>query len=157
MIQLNLKHFHIGTPALNVRRALYRATCLDGKVRYGYLCIEVRRHLFRPADERIYLREDINGHLHRFHPETLAISTLLKDENGKPICNGDYVDRWDNITFTKMRGQICYCTDIAAFVFRSTDSRYPHTDILYKDETVVNDNREYKLHYTYVLVDKRNV
>ena len=152
MVQLHLHNYIDGGAKSQMRRTIYRATCKDGATRLGYLCFMVKRHLFRPATEKVFLRERNTGKLHAFRPETLAIWTMLTDVNGKPICNGDYVYRSDGLAGT--RGYIRYSTDIAGFVFRSESTKYPKTEPLYRDITVTNDNHEYNIHYTYTLINK---
>ena len=141
----------------HLRRPQYRAKCKDGVVRMGYLCFMVKRHWFRPATERIFLRESITGKLHRFHPETLACWTGIMDKDGKPICNGDYVLREDSYTSAKERGEIYYCNNFAGFVWVSLESTYKRTEPLYDEITVSNDGREYSVKYTYTLLKQPRV
>ena len=152
MIRYDLKNLYSGG---QLRRPQYRAKCKDGRFRLGYLCFMVKKHWFGPATEKVYLRETITGKLYRFHPETLACWTGLKDKDGRPICNGDYILREDSYTGAQRRGEILYCQDVAAFVWRSLDSTYKNTDFLWKDLDIFNDSGEHNVHYTYTIINKR--
>ena len=152
MIRLELNNLYSGG---HLRRPQYRARCKDGATRIGYLCFMVKKHWFRPATERVYLRESITGRLYRFHPETLACWTGVADTKGKPICNGDTVMREDSYTGATETGEIYYCANIAGFVWKSTDSKYKRVEPLYDAVTVSNDGHEYKVFYKYTILGRK--
>ena len=151
MIRLELKNFLTGTM---VRRPLYRAVCKDGATRMGYLCFMVKKHWFRPSTEAVYLREQVTGRLYKFRSESLAIWTMTVDTNGRPICNGDYVMRTDSRSDVSILGQICYCTDIAGFVFRTVNEKYERTEPMYEVMSVTCHTYEVKVKFSYTIVDK---
>ena len=151
MIRLDLKNY-VGTSRL--RRPIYRAVCKDGHTRLGYLVFVAQRHWFRPATEKVFLRESITGRLHRFRPETLTIWTLLMDRESYPICNGDLVIRYESYTNTSVKGQVLYCNDVSGFVFVPESGKAARPEPMYTKITVCEEHGEYKLNYSYSLINK---
>lgn len=155
MIKLNLKSFMCDQPSQLESRAKYRAVTPSGETIIGYLITMVQKSLFRGYRTKEYIRGYVTDRLHSFRPNTLALYTGINDENGKPICNGDFVHRWDSVTNKSLPGQIRYCTDIGAFIFESLPSRqtkFIHRDLLVLEETMSFDNKEITIHYKYSLV-----
>lgn len=131
-------------------RALYRAITPDGEEIIGYLVTIAQRRLFRGYRTKDYIRGYVTGRLHSFRAHTLRLYTGINDENGKPICNGDLVTRWDSVSNKELLGEILYCTDIGAWMFcELAGVKYQHKDLLLSKETVSQDNKEFTIHYKY--------
>lgn len=136
-------------------RALYHAVTPSGEEIIGYLVTVARRTLFRGYKTKDYIRGRATDRLHSFKPHTLALYTGVNDENGKPICNGSMIHRWDSETKKTLLGRVLYCTDIGAWIFEQVPTRvsqYERKDLLLQEETVITEKREFTIHYKYTLV-----
>lgn len=155
MIKIKATTFLSSDPHKPESRALYRAVTPSGEEIIGYLVTVAQRTLFRGYRTKDYIRGYTTGRLHSFRPNKLSLYTGVNDENGKPICNGSFVHRWDSVTDKTIIGQIHYCTDIGAFIFESLPSRqtkFTHRELLLHEETFVNNNKEITIHYKYTIV-----
>lgn len=155
MIKIKATSFLSSDPHKPESRAVYHAVTPSGEEVVGYLVTVAQRTLFRGYKTKDYIRGRATDRLHSFKPQTLALYTGVNDENGKPICNGSFVHRWDSVTDRTIIGQIRYCTDIGAFIFESLPSRqtkFTHRDLMLQEETFINNNKEITIHYKYTIV-----
>lgn len=151
MINLLVSSFLPTEPHKAESRAMYRATTLTGEVIVGQLVTIARRTLFRGYKTKDYIRGYITGRLHSFRANTLALCTGVNDENGKPICNGDKVYRWDSYTKKAWPGEVRYSTQIGAWIFCQIGSTYNHRDLLMTEMNIQENNNEFTITYKYTL------